>query len=83
MTNVIQCLQILLTEMKGKLEDSLNNTVTMVNNMNPEEEENYVNIWNMRDQIQQIWQHPHIQVHIWDQVSQKKHDQVFDHEHQS
>jgi len=59
--NVIQCLQILLEEMTGSLDASLNNTATRLKELKPDQEKDQAKLWEYRDNIQAIWEETAIQ----------------------
>ena len=61
--NVIQCIQILLEEMTGSLDTSLNNTAARLKELAPDQEKDQAKLWEYRDNILAIWEEPAIQVH--------------------
>ena len=62
LVNVIQCIHILLEETTDSLEPSLNNTVTRLKELKPEDENDHVKIWEYRDNIQAVWEDRAVQV---------------------
>ena len=61
LTNVIQCIQILLEEMTGELDSSLNNTAARLKELRPDSERDQGKVWEYRDNISAIWEEPAIQ----------------------
>jgi len=59
--NVIQCIQILLEEMTGSLDTSLNNTAARLKELKPDQEKDQAKLWEYRDNILAIWEEPAIQ----------------------
>ena len=60
--NVIQCIQILLEEMTGSLDSSLNNTAGRLKELKPDQEKDQAKLWEYRDNILAIWEESAIQV---------------------
>ena len=61
MVNVIQCLQILLSEQRSWLEPSLRNTAARLLEFKPDDVKDHLKIWDIRDNILAIWEDPAIQ----------------------
>ena len=62
MYNVIQCLQILLGELRDDLETTLQNTALKLTQLRPDNEDDHRKIWEIRDNVFAIWQDPATQV---------------------
>ena len=60
--NVIQCIQILLEEMTGELDVTLNNTAARLKELDSDDEKDQAKLWEYRDNILAIWEEPAIQV---------------------
>ena len=60
--NVIQCIQILLEEMTGSLDSTLNNTANRLKELKPDQEKDQAKLWEYRDNILAIWEETAIQV---------------------
>ena len=60
--NVIQCIQILLEEMTGSLDTSLNNTAARLKELKPDQDKDQAKLWEYRDNILAIWEEQAIQV---------------------
>jgi len=59
--NVIQCIQILLEEMTGSLDSTLNNTANRLKELKPDQEKDQAKLWEYRDNILAIWEETAIQ----------------------
>jgi len=59
--NVIQCIQILLEEMTGELDVTLNNTAARLKELDSDDEKDQAKLWEYRDNILAIWEEPAIQ----------------------
>ena len=64
MVNVIQCLQILLEEKGRDLDPTLANTASRLLELKPDDERDHLKIWEVRDNVQAIWEDPAIKVSI-------------------
>ena len=62
LSNVIQCLRLLLEEMTEDLDPSLDNTAAKLRELKPDEEASQAKLWEYRVNIQALWEDPAIQV---------------------
>ena len=62
LSNVIQCLKILLEEVRGKVDGSLENTAVRLRELRPDEASSQAKLWEYSDSILALWEDPAIQV---------------------
>lgn len=61
LSNVIQCLRMLLDEMTGQLDLSLINTAARLKELKPDDAGSQAKLWEYRDNILALWEDPAIQ----------------------
>jgi hypothetical protein len=62
LSNALECLQILLEEMTGQLQEGLGNRAKALLQLDKEKDADHARLWEWRDTLQDIWKDPAVVV---------------------